>query len=86
MIYTLSNNTFEILQLGILAIIQGAVAVLWLLMHGIGHLWSYRRLLAIVGGVACAVVVCWACPALPLGLGITAVVGWVSYPRSAVSA
>ena len=86
MTYTLSNNTFEILQFGTLAIVQGCVAVLWLMFQGIGHLWSYRRLLAIAGGVAAAVALCWAMPMLPLGLAIVGAFGWATYPRGKVSA
>lgn len=62
MITSLQINTFEIVQFGILAIVQGAVAVLWLLMHGVVRLCSYRRTLAIVAAVAGAVVVCAAYP------------------------
>jgi hypothetical protein len=86
MITTFSNNTLEILQFGILAIVQGCLAVVWLLMHGMVRLWSYRRTLATVAAFAGAVAVFAAYPLLLVGLLVTTIFAMVTYPKTAVRA
>ena len=51
---------------------------------GLGLMWRIRRYITTTVMVLGFVALCWACPLLPLGLAIVAVVGWATYPRSAV--
>lgn len=62
------------------AIIAPLSAVVWLLSGLVAH-W---RIVAMIAGMIGAVVVCVAVPALPVGLGIVGLFGWVTYPRTAV--
>lgn len=58
--------------------------LLWAIVAGLGLLWRVRRYIATAALAVGAVLLCWSCPLLPLGLAITAAVGWATYPRQAV--
>ena len=58
--------------------------LLWAIVAGAKLLWRCRRYIATTACVVGAVALCWAMPMLPLGLAITAIVGYVTWPRSAV--
>lgn len=62
------------------ALVNALEALYAILAAVCGH-W---RPIAIAAALAGAVALCAACPALPLGLAITAAVGFVTYPRTAV--
>lgn len=82
-IFTLEQNAGAQLAAGMVrAMARLVVLVVWAVLQGAVALCSWWRPAALsallVGAVALAV----ACPLLPLGLAITAAVGWVGYPRS----
>jgi len=60
--------------------------LLWAIVAGLALLWRCRRYIATASLVVGAVLLCWSCPLLPLGLAITASFGWATYPRQAVKA
>lgn len=76
-------NTFEnnLLDL-VTAVVMVPVAVLCLLWQGVVALWPYRQYIGLAVAVAGVGWLFVAVPALPLGLAITAVVGWATMPRS----
>lgn len=77
---TFESNLLDAVTALVMAPITAVYGLLWLLWQGRKAVWPYRRYIAIAGGIACAVALCVACPALPLGLGITAAVGWATMP------
>ena len=58
--------------------------LLWAIVAGAKLLWRCRRYIATAALVVGFCALCVAMPLLPLGLAITAVVGYVTWPRSAV--
>ena len=80
----IESNFLDLLTAAIMGPVQAVGAAAWLLWTALvglaGLLWALRLPIALVAAAA----VCWACPALPLGLGIIVLVGWVTYPRAAV--
>ena len=85
---TFESSLLDVLTAAIMLPLQAVGAAAWLLWTALVGLWglvvAIWRPLALVATVAGCGAVCWLCPLLPLGLGIIVVVGWLSYPRSAV--
>lgn len=79
---TFENNLLDAVTAVVMAPVGALYGLAWLIWQGGVLLWPYRRYIAMAIVAAAFVAACWACPALPLGLAITAVVGAVSYPRS----
>ena len=75
---TFENNLLD----AVTAVVMAPVALLWLLCQAVMALWPYRKYIGLALAIAGAAWLFVACPALPWGLAITAVVGAVSYPRS----
>lgn len=77
-------NTNYLIAEAAIAVIVGA---LWALFAGLqaacGAVFTHWRPLALVAGLVGAVALCVAVPALPVGLGITALFGWATYPGGA---
>ena len=82
---TFENNLLDAVTAIVMAPINALAGLLWLLWQGCKAVWPYRKYIGLVVALAAAVAVCVACPLLPVGLAITALVGWVTMPRSAVS-
>lgn len=59
-----------------------AIGLLWTVLQGALWLCGWWRPVALAAGLAGAVALCLAFPALPIGLGLVALFGWVTYPRS----
>lgn len=74
-----TNTTFDIL----IGVIVGAI---WGILAGLEALlrlaWRHRRGISACLAISAGVAICVAYPLLPLGLGITALFGWVTYPRA----
>lgn len=60
----------------------GLAATLVASFTGLAAVVRHWRLLAMAAGLVGVVVLCLVVPALPAGIGITAVVAWVTYPRA----
>ena len=80
------SNLLDAVTAFVMAPIAAAYCLVWLIWQGCTLLWPYRRYIALATVAAAFVALCVACPALPLGLAITAAVGWATYPRLAVRA
>jgi hypothetical protein len=78
------NNFLDLATFVVMAPLQLVHALLWLAWQGCKAIAPYRKALACGALFGLFLCVCWALPALPLGLAITIVVGLVTYPRKAV--
>ena len=78
------NNLLDLVTAIVMAPVAAIFGLLALLWQGCVLLWPYRRYIGAAVAIAGFVAACWACPAFPLGLAITGIVGWVSYPRTKV--
>lgn len=58
-----------------------AIGLLWTVLQGALWLCGWWRPVALAVAIVGAVALCLAFPALPVGLAITALVGWVTYPH-----
>lgn len=72
----------QLAGMAIRALAQPLIWALWLGMRGAVGLCSLWRPVGLFVALAGVVALCAAVPALPLGLAITAVVGWVTKPRA----
>jgi hypothetical protein len=78
----LESNLLDLVTAVVMAPVAALYGLAWLIWQGAVLLWPYRKYIGLALAIAGFVAVCWACPALPLGLAITAVVGWATMPRS----
>jgi len=76
------NAGVMLLAAGVRALARRLILALWLALRGAVWLCALWRPVALAVATVGAVALCVACPLLPLGLAITALVGWVTYPRS----
>ena len=76
----------DLVTAAVMAPVAALYGLVWLIWQALVLLWPYRRYIALTIVAAAFVALCVACPALPLGLAITAAVGWATYPRLAVRA
>ena len=83
---TFENNLLDLVTAVVMAPVAALYSLVCLIWQGCVLLWPYRRYIALATVAAAVVALCVACPALPLGLAITAAVGWATYPRLAVRA
>lgn len=81
---TFENNLLDAVTAIVMAPIQAVAGLLWLLWQGCKLAAPYRKYIGLAIVAAPGLAVCVACPLLPLGLAITAAVGWATYPRQAV--
>jgi hypothetical protein len=81
---TLENNLLDAITALVMAPVHLIHGLLWLAWQGCKLCAPYRKYIGLAVAFAAAVGACVACPLLPLGLAITAAVGWVTMPRSAV--
>ena len=79
---TFESNLLDLVTAVVMTPVAALYGLAWLIWQGGVLLWPYRRYIALAIVAAAFVAACWACPALPLGLAITAVVGWATMPRS----
>lgn len=63
--------------------LQAIGGLVWALVAFAALLWGCRRQIVCTLAMVAFVAACWACPLLPLGLAITAVVGWATMPKGA---
>lgn len=76
------NAGIVLLAAGVRAMARPVILALWLALRGAVALSGLWRPVALAVATVGAVALCAAFPALPAGLAITALVGWVTYPRS----
>ena len=76
------SHLLDLVTAVVMAPVAALYGLVWLLWQGCMLLWPYRRYIALAIVAAAFVALCVACPGLPLGLAITAVVGWATYPRT----
>lgn len=82
MTYTIQRGSLAHMALFLpLRALLNTLAALCSTLAALCGLWRPIALSASIGG---AVVLCAACPALPVGLGIVAAFGWATMPRTAV--
>ena len=81
---TFENNLLDLVTAVVMAPVAALYSLVCLIWQGCVLLWPYRRYIALATVAAAVVALCVAFPLLPLGLAITAVVGYVTWPRSAV--
>lgn len=81
---TFENNLLDAVTAIVMAPIALIHGLLWLLWRGCLAVWPYRKHIALAMAFAGVVALFVAFPLLPLGLAITAAVGWATYPRQAV--
>ena len=77
----IENNLLDAVTAVVMFPINLIHLLLWLIWRVAGSVWPYRWYIGLVAVLATAVVVCVAVPLLPVGLAITAAVGWVTMPR-----
>ena len=83
---TFENNLLDLVTAVVMAPVAALYGLVCLIWQGCVLLWRCRQPIAWAGAVVGAVGLCWACPLLPLGLAIVVIVGYVTWPRSAVRA
>ena len=83
---TFENNLLDLVTAVVMAPVAALYSLVCLIWQGCVLLWPYRRYIALATVAAAVVALCVAFPLLPLGLAITAIVGYVTWPRSAVRA
>ena len=81
---TFENNLLDLVTAVVMAPVAALYSLVCLIWQGCVLLWPYRRYIALATVAAAVVALCVAFPLLPLGLAITAIVGYVTWPRSAV--
>jgi hypothetical protein len=76
------NNLLDLVTAIVMVPVAAVYGLCWLIWQGVAAIapyWQYIGLALAIVGVGWLFV---AVPALPLGLAITAVVGWATMPRS----
>ena len=81
---TFENNLLDLVTAVVMAPVAALYSLVCLIWQGCVLLWPYRRYIALATVAAAVVALCVAFPLLPLGLASTAIVGYVTWPRSAV--
>ena len=81
---TFENNLLDLVTAVVMAPVAALYGLAWLIWQGAVHVWPYRKHIGLALAIAGAAWLFVAVPALPLGLAITAIVGYVTWPRSAV--
>lgn len=76
------NAGIVLLAAGVRVLARPLILALWLALRGAVWLCALWRPVALAVAAVGVVALRVACPLLPLGLAITALVGWVTYPRS----
>lgn len=75
-------NLLDMVTAVVMAPVAALYGLAWLIWQGAALLWPYRKHIGLALAIAGAAWLFVAVPALPLGLAITAVVGWATMPRS----
>lgn len=78
---TFETNFLDAITALVMIPIQIVAGLLCLLWQGLTALWPYRKHITLGAAVVGFTALCVAYPLLPLGLAITAAVGWATYPR-----